>query len=549
MADQKADVGLMAQMMRDGDMFVDEDGVVSLKPPRNPQRAHIVESPSGGPWPVMPRLRPKYEPASTNEFALSDKVEDKTGSKLAGTIVDKTAKVGRVVGNTAAELTMIPSVYRAVDQASDAAATGIGKGVDLATMLMEKSKGALSSEAQAQEPQQVAQAETGANPAAKDPLEVMLADRSKLIAQRDKAQAELDLQVKGGTKDGKRVSAGRGVDYTRAADTITSLTAQVNDLNTEIKKEQQRRDPVYKQQVAKMDAAETGLKKDLDEAPKSFYNEHPTLAKWWNIAPIAVAGVTAALAQGADVIGSRFGARQWRKALDAAAAPGATLQTERISRDVSNRIAQRGRFSPDRSEGWKYGALGTIGALEGMGVSNFPAYYDSNLPHSNPRRDAYLEFIKRLPAGEVGDAEKAKAEGIIKEMPEKNPDRAGAMEYFNSPLSVILRTGLGGIEGAGTALGMTKVVGAAGPSDAALSVLRARTHALDQHVQRSNRQQNQNAAAAAAAAAQANQAANQAAPAGNAANPQPGPWANQPRGQPGNPGQWRRRDPNDPNNP
>ena len=108
MADARADIDRLAQMLQNGDAFIDEEGNVSLRPPRAPDRARIVGDENGRPWPVMPPLRQHGPPATTNEFALSDFVEDKTGSPLAGTIVDNTAKMGRSVGGFASGTTGIP---------------------------------------------------------------------------------------------------------------------------------------------------------------------------------------------------------------------------------------------------------------------------------------------------------------------------------------------------------------------------------------------------------------------------------------------------------
>ena len=284
-----------------------------------------------------------------------------------------------------------------------------------------------------------------------DILEAMIRNRDALITQRAAAQRERDLQVSGGKRpDGSKVGAGRGIDYTKSADEIARIDALLSEVNPQIKKEQMQRDPQYKAQIDKLNTAEAGLTEDLKKAPKSFYKENPNAAKWWNLAPIALSGATAGLWSLADVLGSRIGARQWRKALDSGLAPGATLETQRVANDISRRMADKSKFSPNRSETGKYVTMGTVGGLEGMGVANFPAWYDSGLPASNPERDAYIQYLKRLPAGEVGDEERKKKAGALVGpggLPVKNPDREGAMDYFGSPLSVLMRTGLAGLEG------------------------------------------------------------------------------------------------------
>ena len=308
-------------------------------------------------------------------------------------------------------------------------------------------------------------------------LKELVGQRKSLDEQRATAVRERDAQLQG--KDGR--NAGRGPVYTAKEAEVGRLTTEMTRLDTAIAGIQKRLDPEYQAQIAKLSDAEATRRQMLNEAPKPFDREYPTWQKLQTVMPALVAAGTATIPAIADVVGARFGVKGWRNAIKDGFRPGATHADQKVASDIAQKYA-KDQFPEKKSELSKYLIMGGIGGLEGAGVANYPQYYNSNLPAVNPERAAYEEFIKRLPAGEVGDAERKKAEDIIGSLPKKTQEREAALEYFGSPMTVGLRTGLGALEGVGGAIGMSKLLRSGMPSEA--NMPRPQTDALEKMVKR-----------------------------------------------------------------
>lgn len=126
-------------------------------------------------------------------------------------------------------------------------------------------------------------------------------------------------------------------------------------------------------------------------------------------------------------------------------------------------------------KGWQqkaaqYGMPVGIGSLEGAAMVNAPDVYNALGPGVNPERAAWQEYIKRLPEGHP---ERTRAEALLGSMPQANPYREAALDYFTSPGRVATRTGIGALEG-GVGAGAVKTLAlAAHPTSTALAPLKA----------------------------------------------------------------------------
>jgi hypothetical protein len=402
----------------------------------------------GGPQAELRNVR------SGNEFGLSDYVAEQTGSPLAGMLLDKTAKLGRATGDVASGSTMIPWLIESGANLGEAASRWVGS--------------AEAGEAKSQSPGR----------SDDEVLKELLGQRKSLDEQRATAVRDRDSELRGG--DGKK--AGRGKNYDAKEAEVGRLTKEMERLDTTIAGIQKRLDPEYTAQVDKLNAAEATRRQSLAGAPKPFDKEYPTWQKLQTVMPALVAAGTAAVPALAEVLGARFGVRGWRKAIKDGFKPGATHDEQKVASDIAQKYATK-QF-PEEGSGQlsKYLTIGGIGALEGAGVANYPQYHNSNLPAVNPERAAYEEFIKQLPAGEVGDAERKKAEEIILGLPKTTPERDAAIEYFGSPWTVGVRTATGALEGGAAAVGMSKLLKSGRPSEE--NMPRPQTHALDEMVKR-----------------------------------------------------------------
>ena len=391
--------------------------------------------------PAMPsRGRYQGEMRSANEFPLSDLV-GQTVDSMAGRAVDATAKFGRSVGQTL-------------------------NGNNPAALMMELARSSWPASAEAQG------APDQGNLSTPDRLQQLMQQRQSIDNQRAVATADRDAELKG--KGGAK--AGRGPNYDAKQVEIERLSKELATIDGFIADERRNQSPQYKAEMEKVGEAEAVRRQMLGEAPKPFHQEYPNWAKIQPAVPALASAITVGGTALVDALASRIGARNWRKAANLGLKT-TNPEEMRVASDTASRYGKA--FPEGKSELPKYLAAGGVGALEGAGLTNYPEYYNANLPGANPERAAYEEYVKRLPAGRP---EIEKAQALIKDMPEKNLARESALAYFDKPLAVTMRTGLGAIEGAAGAVAGTKASGAAGPRE--VNLPRPQTYALSERLTR-----------------------------------------------------------------
>lgn len=277
--------------------------------------------------------------------------------------------------------------------------------------------------------------------------------RQSLNQQRATAVADRDMELRGGRDaSGRPVQGGRGRNYdakeaevTRLTNEMATLDGGMSRLDAMITDANKRLSPEYQMQQQKVQEAEGVREQMLSEARKPFHEEFPTWSKVQAFAPAVAGALTMGGQAAVTAIGNRLKVGKWKDAIDAANnAKSAKARTRNadISEGYNTNV-----FPPNASTIKPYGAAATLGGLEGGALTNAPEVYNAFLPPLNQERQAYEEYLKRLPADHP---ERARVQELIASMPERNPYREAALDYFQSP-AVAVRTGVGVLEGIGGA--------------------------------------------------------------------------------------------------
>lgn len=291
-----------------------------------------------------------------------------------------------------------------------------------------------------------AQPTAGPEPAAPpaDVLGKLLDQKTSLQAEIARATAERDAQAKiGGAKS-------RGPKWQAAVDTANGLISQMGDLDAQIKASQDERAgqaAERKKQAFASDPktieAENVRSEMLGNRRLPFHEKFPNASDVWSFVP----GATAAGVHGGmelvKALKNRTAAGRWMDAIETATAKGGSAATKARMGDISAGYAKEfpkvdglGAFKP-------YGVAAGAGALEGAALSNVPELYDSFAPGMNQERQAYEEYLKRLPADHP---ERGRIQDMIDKMPTSNPIKDAAIAHFLSP-AFPTRAAEGALEG------------------------------------------------------------------------------------------------------
>lgn len=290
--------------------------------------------------------------------------------------------------------------------------------------------------------------------------------RQSLDQQRATAVADRDMELRGG-KDarGRDVQGGRGKNYTAKEAEVARLTSEMTNLDSGLDRldgmitdATKRTTPEYKMNAQKVREAEGVRGQMLSEARKPFHEEFPTWSKVQAFAP-ATAGALMMGGQAAvTALGNRFKVGRWKDAIEAANATEGNAR--KLNADISAGYSKQFATPKNQSALKPYGPAAAEGGLAGLALTNAPEVYNAFLPPLNQERQAYEEYLKRLPADHP---ERERAQSIISGMSETNPYRDQAMQYFTSP-AVLTRTLVGIGEGVGGALAGKRAGGMLEPS-------------------------------------------------------------------------------------
>lgn len=293
--------------------------------------------------------------------------------------------------------------------------------------------------------------------------------RASLDRQRATAVADRDMELRGG-KDasGRPVQGGRGRNYDAKQAEVTRLTGEMTSIDSGLERldgmitgATKRMSPEYQMQQQKVREAEGVREQMLGEVRKPFHEEFPTWSKVQAFAPAAAGALTMGGQAAINALGNRFKVGKWKDVIEAAGKESG--EARKLNADISAGYSKQ-FAAPKKPSAWDnvkpYGAAATLGGAEGAALTNAPEVYNAFLPPLNQERQAYEEYLKRLPADHP---ERARVQEMIAGMPERNPYREAAMDYFSSP-AVLTRTLVGAAEGAGGAMAGKTVGGMLEPS-------------------------------------------------------------------------------------
>ena len=184
-------------------------------------------------------------------------------------------------------------------------------------------------------------------------------------------------------------------------------------------------------------------------------------------------GLTALCLRVPTQISERFQGHRWWKAVERANDVNRTP----AQRAEARLLAEKFEKAMPKKE-WDdiaktYKTTVGIAAVEGAGVANIPQFHDLFLPHDNPERRAYEEYIKRLPKDH---SEIQRTIDLLKDMPEENPARKAALKHFGHLYPAIVTAVEGALESGFTAAMGTTASKAIGPFETGLP--RSETQAM-----------------------------------------------------------------------
>ena len=299
-------------------------------------------------------------------------------------------------------------------------------------------------------------------------LQDAVAEMKRIGDLRDKAQAELEFQRDGGTKNGRTALAGRGHDYANAQAQIDQYNKQYGEAAENVNALRRRSDPDYMASIDKMAHAEQVRRDTIANARQPWEQAQPWLADHYWALPMAAGALGATALRVPPAISAIKQASRWRQAVGMAQDASATP----AERDVARRaIEQFDTAMPKKSwgdVGKSYIGPTVAGFGLGAASANVPAYHDFRLPEENPEYTAYQQYIKELPAGAVGDPERQKATAILQSTQQRNPAQKAGEEYFTKGWPVGVGTIEGGLQGAFGADVATTASKALGPFESGL---------------------------------------------------------------------------------
>jgi hypothetical protein len=279
-----------------------------------------------------------------------------------------------------------------------------------------------------------------------------MAARQMLGQQRDD-----NLKGKTGSKKAGPGPISRGQDAE-----MQKLIEEGERIDMQIAKLMRQQDPQYVEGMGKVHEAEAERQKMLDAEREGWGHDYgtQTASNLWSVAPIAAGLGTAALMRVPPAVSSRLANRRWwnavRQAEDTALPKGERAAGLGKALEYDSAIPKKSFIENVGSHAGSYVAPGALGAAEGAALSNAPEAWNTFLPQHNQEREAYEEYLKRMPAGfpeAQGDIDKAEAH--LKTLPETNETRDRAMQHFQSG-DYITRGKVGAMEGAaGAFLGTT----------------------------------------------------------------------------------------------
>lgn len=268
--------------------------------------------------------------------------------------------------------------------------------------------------------------EVPVGPALQEQINQLNERQKQLYVLQANARADMEAEEKG-TKKGS--GAGKGTHYDQAQKTFGDLGAEIARNEMTLSDLRRRGTSEYATQIDKLHEAEQTRKDILDKSRKPFEEQFPNAAKYWWTVPALLAAATIGGKGIYSGLADRGAAGRWWGAVNAAneGAPAARTAASTLADQYATKT-----FPPPslaRTAGQWAGAIG-MGGAEGALTANAPDFYNYNLPYENPEHRAYEEYKKRLPEGPVGDPERAKAEQLLKSIPEEYPAKKAAEEHF-----------------------------------------------------------------------------------------------------------------------